>query len=258
MCQPFSSITPEIYSLLYSKKDYKSEFDLLCSYMSQPVQFGNVLEAGAGTGTFTSLMKPYSQSITCIEPSPQMASYLLKRFSSEKIRVENTSIEDYLDVCDFDFDTFVAYFNVLNYIRPANLSKLITRLASYTSKPLHCLFDLWSLEYVMEQPKEGSTIIKFPSPGSLSNSPQITRFASSVFNNDDESLSILFTFNSGQEELFTETHIIYPTNLSKLKDNLKKLDPHCIIEPIACSQDSAAKNMYSFCRNWLVSFTISP
>lgn len=97
---------------------------------ARPHLGAGVLDAGAGTGTFTELAANAAREVVAIEPDAQFAELLRGRFSSRSnVRVVQADLED-LGGVEGGFDSVVC-FNVLEHVRDdaRALAQLAERLA---------------------------------------------------------------------------------------------------------------------------------
>jgi len=84
----------------------------------KPYLYGQCIEYGAGTGTYSALLQPYAERLILVEPSPNLAAELRSRFEGEKeISVIEDSLETHVsDREDSSTDTIVL-INVLEHIK---------------------------------------------------------------------------------------------------------------------------------------------
>jgi SAM-dependent methyltransferase len=102
-----------------------SELDLFAaacnwkSYWSQqirPFLKGEILEVGAGIGSNTQFLDPGTGRWVCLEPDPQLAAQLIKKFSETKSRRTCETVCGTLQALTVDqFDTII-YIDVLEHI----------------------------------------------------------------------------------------------------------------------------------------------
>ena len=83
---------------------------------ARPYLRGRVLDAGAGTGTFTEVVARVADEVVALEPDSCFAELLSKRFANDaRVRVAHSELED-LGSNLGEFDAIVC-FNVLEHVR---------------------------------------------------------------------------------------------------------------------------------------------
>ena len=83
---------------------------------ARPYLHGRVLDAGAGTGTFTEAVARVADEVVALEPEPRFVELLRQRFAAEPcVRVVHGDAQEF--GADLDMFDAIVCFNVLEHVR---------------------------------------------------------------------------------------------------------------------------------------------
>ncbi len=207
-----------LYDLIYSKKDYKSETNLISElikkFLSSKV---NILDIGCGTGQHTLELLKKGYNVTGVDLSNEMLKIAKKKLLLNKLFSNNLFNLNAYDVNKLNtkFDVVLMMFNVIGYLD--NLELLFQRLQDSLKPNALIFFDYWSETAVKKNPP------KTTKKDFLCNQFKATKISKGkIIKNKvivDLNLNII---KGNQTKSFNETHNVYFYDIRRLVKNIKK------------------------------------
>lgn len=140
------------YDVLFQKKDYKSETELLFKLSTL---YGirapkKLLEIGCGTGNHTQELAKRAVSLISIDIDENMIAVARKKIKQKHIRIRHTPIDQ---LREKNFDLAIALFNVVTYIPTIpKLLKFMDGVSNHLRPGGIFVFDCWNGIAVIKDP----------------------------------------------------------------------------------------------------------
>ena len=207
-----------LYDLIYSKKDYKAETNLISKlikkFLSSKV---NILDIGCGTGQHTLELLKKGYYVTGIDLSNEMLKIAKKKLLLNKLFSNNLfNLNAYeVNKLNTKFDVVLMMFNVIGYLD--NLELLFQKLQDSLKPNALIFFDYWSETAVRKNPP------KTTKKDFLCSQFKATKISKGkIIKNKvivDLNLNII---KGNQTKCFNETHNVFFYDIRKLVRALKK------------------------------------
>jgi SAM-dependent methyltransferase len=139
------------YDAIYSDKDYDRDIEVL-ALLSNGTDLGSskILEIGAGTGSHTVRLAGLCSQVTALEIDTEFAELARQKTTEHPtVQLLTTPVERLQET---SFDGAVAFFNVLNYITPPNMSTFLAGISTRLKTGGFFITDLWNAEAVLADP----------------------------------------------------------------------------------------------------------
>lgn len=207
------------YDAVYSDKNYDSDIAVLTTLCGSANSRNEMLlEIGAGTGSHTVRLAPLFGEVTAIEIDRDFAEIArLKASRCSNVRLTTTPVED---IQESGFDGVAAFFNVLNYISPAQMKPFLAATSARLRVGGWFLTDLWNGIAVLADPPRPETRHKRSGSAVISQSitPALDIHANTV------TLDYGVTITDGESKVaFSESLKMYIWKLDELVDLLAEV-----------------------------------